>query len=476
MADKHYGESLVGKEQSVVIEYVSPNTNKPLHLGHVRNGVLGASVAALLETVGYDVTKTMLVNDRGIHICKSMVAYQRQNTDPKTAATPNNTGKKGDHLVGEYYVSFETISQADESIKEEAQTCLRTWESGDKATHKLWKQMNSWVLKGHAETFKTLGISFDATYFESEIYTEGRDIIIRGLKKGLVQQDETGAVIADLSKYNLPPKVLLRQDGTALYITQDIFLIAQKKKDFKPLRSIYVIGSEQDLYLKQLFAVAEILGVSKASALYHLSYGMVNLTEGRMKSREGTVVDADDLVHSMQEMVRSEITARETNVAAAALAKRSHTIAIAALKFYMLDVTPQTGMTYNPKEAIALQGRTGPYLLYTYARLRNVLRKNKTPLKWTAVKGYSWHQEKHLILQLAAYPTVVAQAAADYNPSHLAKYLYDLAKLATELYHQAPILNAPEAERTARLILIDQVTGVLKRGLALLTIDTLETM
>ena len=475
--EKKYGESMIGQHKPIVLEYVSPNTNKPLHLGHVRNGLLGVSLAHLLESTGYKVKKTMLVNDRGIHICKSMVAYQRMEKDNSHAVTPETEDKKGDHLVGEYYVAFETIFQKDETILDEAQACLRKWEEGDKQTKALWKKMNSWVLKGHAQTFKTLGLAFDKTYLESAIYTEGRDLIMKGLKKGTVQKDETGAVYADLTAQNLPNKILLRQDGTALYITQDLYLVALKQKDFHPVKSIYVIGSEQDLYLKQLFTVAGLLGVAKPESLYHLSYGMVNLTEGRMKSREGTVVDADDLLAELTILVKEEITSREERLSEKTLEQRAHVIASAALKYYFLDVGPKSPITYNPKESIAFQGRTGPYLLYTYARLRSIIKKSGTTPKWTkSLASYDWEAERALVLVLATFPTIVRAAAAEYNPSLVAKYLYELAKIASTLYHELPILKASPTERTARLLLMADTAEVLKKGLSLLSIDTLETM
>lgn len=461
------------KKETIVIEYVSPNTNKPLHLGHVRNAVLGDSVARLNEFLENKVVRTCLINDRGVHICKSMVAYQSD----KSMATPQSTGKKGDHLVGDYYVLYETLLKKDPSMEEKARECLKLWETGDKQTHALWKKMNAWVIKGMNETYKKLGITFDRTYLESEMYLHGKDIIMKGLAEGLFKKDETGAVYADLEQFNLPNKVLLRRDGTSIYITQEIYLALKKLKDYKPSMSIYVVMSEQDLYFRQFFAVLKLLKVPYADNLIHLSYGMVRLPEGRMKSREGTVVDADDLIDEIESLVTEEIKKRDEKITAKELRTRAQRIALAALKYYLLIVGPSSDMIFNPKESIALHGRTGPYLLYTYARLRNIVRKAGRGTRNEVKKNtYAFTVEKKLLVHLLKFEETIHRATKESNPSLLATYLGELAQDANDYYHSTPVLKAKNNERVARLLLIDKITGTLKIGLDLLGIQTIERM
>ncbi len=469
------------KKKTVVIEYVSPNTNKPLHLGHIRNATLGDSVARLNEYEGKRIIRTCLVNDRGIHICKSMVAYQRMlSSQRKTLGdTPKSTKKKGDHLVGEYYVLYETLLKKDPDIEMSAQECLRKWEAGDKKTRALWKKMNSWVFNGMDATYKRLGIYFDKTYLESDMYTQGKDIIMKGLSTGVFNQDETGAIYAGLETFNLPNKILLRKDGSTIYITQDIYLALKKWQDFKPDASVYVVGSEQNLYLQQLFAVLKLLHVHYADHLTHLSYGMVRLPEGKMKSREGTVVDADDLIDELVGMVREEITKRDENTPEKEIKKRSETIALAALKFFLLIVGPSSDMTFNPKESIALHGRTGPYILYTYARLKSIARKagaSKIKAQESKLKDYDFLEEKKLAVTLMYFEETIHKAALQSNPSLLANYLYELAQNANDYYHATPVLKAAPHIRTARLLLMARIADTLKMGLGLLGIKTIEKM
>lgn len=459
-------------KEKLVIEYISPNTNKPLHLGHVRNGVLGDAVARLAAYTGSRVSRALLVNDRGVHICKSMVAYQAEN---KKNTTPRSVGKKGDHFVGDYYVHYETLLKTRPEIEQHARECLKLWEGGDKKTRALWKKMNTWTITGMKQTMRRLGFTFDKTYYESDIYTSGRDIILEGVKKEVFKKDETGAVYADLEPFGLPNKILLRQDGTALYITQDIFLAYKKWKDFAPTSCIYVVASEQDLYFRQLFAVLKLLAIPFADHLVHLSYGMVRLPEGKMKSREGTVVDADDIMDELVALVRAEIVKREKNLAPATIKKRSETIALAALKYYLLLVGPHSGMIFNPKESVALQGKTGPYLLYTYARLRSIARKARAK-KIKTKDAYDYRDEKKLILALLHFEETVDSAARTFNPSLLAQYLWDLAKKTNDYYHTTPVLKSPEPTRTARLLLIARIADTLKTGLLLLGIKTVEKM
>ncbi len=460
------------KKERVLIEYVSPNTNKPLHLGHIRNAVLGDAITRLLKADGHPVIQTCLVNDRGIHICKSMVAYLKRGG----VNTPKTVNMKGDHFVGEYYVLFENMLKEHPELMKETQECLKKWEEGDTKTRALWKKMNAWVLPGMKATLKRFDIRFDTFYFESAIAEKGRNIILEQLRRGTVHKDETGAIIAHLERYGLPNKVLLRQDGTTLYITQDIYLAIEKWKNFKAPISLYVIGSEQDLYLKQLFAILDLFGYPWARQCFHVSYGMVNLPQGKMKSREGTVIDADNLLDEIEALVKDEIKKREKHISKKELLHKSRIIALAAIKFYMLEVNPKAEMIFNPKESISFQGKTGPYIQYTYARLRSILRKAHTQKTLTLPKGYDWKDEKKLILLLGQFSNGIVESAQHYSPSFLAQYLYSLAKTATELYHELPVLTAPAPQRQARLFLFQQTSRVLKMGLSLLGIDVLESM
>lgn len=482
MPSKKFGHAPRTNE-TIVIEYVSPNTNKPIHLGHARNGFLGDSISRLLNAAGKKVIKTCLINDRGIHICKSMVAYmERTKSERRKAAlpTPSTTGKKGDHFVGDYYVLFEQLSKKDSSYKDKASRCLLRWEAGDPETRALWKKMNAWVLSGFKETFTALGLTFDRMYYESAIYKKGKEVIERASKNRLIETDVSGAVIARLEPHGLPDKVLLRSDGTSLYITQDIYLAEHRLNDFRADATLYVVGSEQDLYFKQLFKIVELIEPKYARGLAHISYGIVNLPEGRMKSREGTVVDIDDLLAELTEMAGKEFDERNAALPKKERDRRARIIALAALKFYILEVTPRSDMVFNPKESLSFQGRTGPYIQYTYARLIRIIKKSKTTE--TAIRKkplsvlYDWRQERMVMLSLAKYPTTVQESAKSYDPSRLARYLYELAQTANEYYHATPILAAEDPARAQRLRLIVAATSVLREGLALLGIETLEEM
>ena len=457
--------------ERIMIEYVSPNTNKPLHVGHARNAFLGDSVARMYEYLGNTVMRTCLVNDRGIHICKSMVAYQEDGE----RLTPTSSGKKGDHLVGDYYVLYNTLLEKDPAIEDRAKECLQKWEAGDKKTRTLWKKMNTWVLKGLNETYKRFGIAFDKTYLESDLYTEGKDIILNGLKAGVFKQDETGAVYADLEQFNLPNKILLRKDGTAIYITQDIYLALKKWKECKPSTSLYVVASEQDMYFKQFFAVLKLLGVPYADHLIHLSYGMVRLPSGKIKSREGTTADADTLLDELEGMITKEIVKREKDLKETEVKKRARAIALSAFKYFLLVVGPKSDMIFNPKESIAVHGKTGPYILYTYARLKSILRKNQSK---AAVfdKKYDFASEKSLLKQMLYFPSTIQEAATTTNPSLLANYLYSLAQSTNDYYHTTSVLKAVDGERACRLLLIATIADTLKEGLLLLGIKTIEEM
>lgn len=473
---------LVGqkKKETIVIEYVSPNTNKPLHLGHTRNAVLGESLANIFETVGYRVIRASLVNDRGIHICKSMVAYEKKQSkkyaSQKKWETPMQSGKKGDHFVGDYYVLFSQMAEESEDMQNAAQECLQKWEKNDHATRALWKKMNTWTLAGLKQTYKRLGVHFDKVYFESDFYTKGKDIIIKGLRKGLFKKDETGAVYADLSSYNLPNKILLRKDGTSLYITQDVYLAVQKTKDFHASRSAYVIGSEQDLYMKQLFAVLEILGYPWAKNLHHVSYGMVCLPNGKMKSREGTKVDADVLLDTLEALAHKEVKNRGEKISTKEAQDRATRIALAAVKFYLAEVGAKSDMIFNPEESISFTGRTGPYIQYTYARVKSILRKYAATKKPHVHSPYAWTREKQILLILTQFSRIVESAARAYDPSIVAKYVYGLAKAVNEYYHAVAVLGAAPHERANRILLLRHIADILKRGLTLLGVETLEKM
>ncbi|MEA2088909.1 MAG: arginine--tRNA ligase, partial [Patescibacteria group bacterium] len=457
------GENRLGRSKKIVIEYVSPNTNKPLHLGHGRNAFLGWSVSKILKANGYKVVKVCLINDRGIHICKSMLAYLEKGKN----LLPEEIGIKSDHFVGDYYTMFEDMKKQNPDIEKKAQDMLVKWEKGDKKILDLWKKMNSWTLEGIKETFNKIGIEFDKFYFESEIYKQGKDIILKGIKnKKFKKQDK--AIVADLKKYNLPDKILLRSDGTSLYITQDIFLIYLKQKDFKPHKIIHIIGSEQNLAQKQLFAIMDILKFKQSKNLYHLSYGMVNVEGGKLKSREGTKVDLDTLVKSLGKMASLEIRARDEKINEEDLEKRSQAIALGALKYYILQYDPKTTVNFDPKKSLAFEGHTGPYLQYSFARINSIIKKSNEKINVKIdFSKFRIKQEKELVFLLSRFSEIIKNAGENYDPSILAKYLFDLAKSFHSFYHICPVLTAKKETKKARLLLIYCVGQTIKKGLDL---------
>ena len=472
---KKYGDSEVLKKEKIMIEYVSPNANKPLHLGHLRNGLVGEAVAKLLEAVGAKVVRTSLINDRGAHICKSMVAYQHWGKN-KTPATEKI---KGDHFVGDFYVMYTKKAEENKKLEDEVRKMLEKWEVGDKKILALWKKMTDWALKGFKETYKRVGIKFDKTYFESKIYKEGKKIILDAVAHGKFVKDKTGAVIAKLGD-GLPDKVLLRADGTALYVTQDIYLAKLKFDQHKLTRSIYCVGSEQDLYLKQLFKILEILGYAWAKNCHHLSHGMIYLPEGKMKSRVGTVVEADEFLNKLEDYASEEIRSRYDFISDKEALKRAAEIALAALKYYILQIDPKTDMHFDPKKSLSFVGRTGPYLQYTYARICSILKKAKMlkEIKITSV-SFDELQEKweyDLILHLAKFPEAVENSAKLYNPAILADHLYNLSKIFSDFYRDVHVLKAREETKRARIILISCIKIVLEKGLDLLGIAAPEKM
>lgn len=467
-----FGDSKIFKKEKIMIEYVSPNANKPLHLGHLRNALIGEAVANLLTAVGAKVIRTSLVNDRGAHICKSMVAYNHWGNEK----TPVSEKIKGDHFVGKFYVMYATKVEEDKKLEDETRAMLEKWEAGDKEVMALWKKMTKWVLGGFDETYKKLGVKFDKIYFESKIYKEGKKMITDGLAARKFVKDETGAVIARLGG-NIPDKVLLRADGTALYVTQDLYLAKLKFDEYKLTKSIYCVGSEQDLYLKQLFKILEILGYGWAKNLYHLSHGMIYLPEGKMKSRAGTVVDADELINKLKNYAAEEIKNRHGALSENEIALRASEIALAALKYFILQVDPKTDMHFDPKKSLSFSGRTGPYLEYSHARICSIIRK--AGIKISGKIDFDKFREKweyNLVIELAKFPEILEKAARTYSPAVLADYLYDLAKIFSDFYRDVKVIGADSEAGKARIALIYAVKIVLAKGLAILGMAAPEEM
>ncbi|AWV98168.1 arginine--tRNA ligase [Arcticibacterium luteifluviistationis] len=483
------------KNSSVLVEFSSPNTNKPLHLGHLRNNFLGASVSEILKANGYDVSKVCLVNDRGIHICKSMIAYQLFGN----GETPESAGIKGDHLAGKYYVKFDQAYKAEIAdlmatgqteddakknapLMKEAQAMLIKWENGDAEVMELWKKMNTWVYDGFNATYKQIGVSFDKTYYESDTYVLGKDIVDEGLEKGVFFKKEDNSVWIDLTDEGMDEKLVLRGDGTSVYITQDLGTTELKFKDYDSEKAIWVVGNEQDYHFKVLFAILKKLGRKYAEGCYHLSYGMVDLPTGKMKSREGTVVDADDLVAEMIATAKAS-TEEKGKVDSFTESEKEalfEMLALGALKYFLLKVEPKKRMQFNPAESIDFQGNTGPFIQYTHARIKSILRKAAsenitTPTKIEAVEMASI--ETDLVYLLGEYKNSVDKAAADFAPSIVANYCYDLAKTFNSFYGELSVMNETDlAKRDFRLALIQQVAQTLKNGMKLLGIDVPERM
>ncbi len=460
----------------IMVEFSSPNTNKPLHLGHLRNDVLGESISRILSACGAEVQKVCIINDRGVHICKSMLAYKEYGE----GKTPGSEHIKSDHFVGQWYVKYHQMSQTDPGAEERAQEMLRRWEAGDPETVALWKKMNTWAVEGMKETYERTGVSFDQYYYESQTYLEGKDEVLKGLEKGIFYKAEDGAVWIDLTEEKLDKKVLLRKDGTSLYITQDIGTAISRHRDWKFDRLVYVVGSEQNYHFQVLFSILKKLGFEWAKDLYHLSYGMVNLPDGKMKSREGTVVDADDLLDSLAEMAMKEIREKDREEAVGDSGDVSEKIALGALHYYLLSVAPSRDMLFNPKESLAFNGNTGPYLQYMGARISSMLRKADGT---AAAKGkvkpelLTEDAEWELVKTIEGYPQAVAEAASKMDPSLLTAYLYELSRGFSRFYHDCPILNAPQEDLAAtRLALSRAVLMVLKDALRLVCIPFLEAM
>jgi arginyl-tRNA synthetase len=472
-----FGNSDLGKKKKILIEYSAPNTNKPQHLGHLRNNFLGMAVANLFSCLGFKVIKVNLINDRGIHICKSMLAYQKWGDNK----TPESEKMKGDHFVGKFYVMFEEKAKEDPKLLDEAQELLKKWENGDTETLALWQKMNQWAIEGFKQTYKKIGAEFDKWYYESDTYKLGKKIILKALKKKICYQRPDGAIEIDLTKDGLGKKVLIRADGTSVYITQDIGLAKLKWDDFKPDRSIYVVASEQDYHFKILFTVLALFGFNWVKNLYHLSYGLVFLPEGRMKSREGKVIDADELIAEMEKLAKGEILSREPNISPIELSTRAEKIALAAVKFFFLKVTPKQEINFKPEESISFEGATGPYLQYTYARIRSIIKKSNIQYPIFNIQiDYSTlgnRAEVEILKSLFIFPEIIQRAALAMDPSSLTIYLLKLCQKFNEFYHQHPVLKAKNQNLIkARLILIQAVAEVIKKGLEILGIQTLEIM
>ncbi len=480
--DDHYGEKVATENSPLVmIEYSSPNTNKPLHLGHVRNNLLGAALARIVAANGNRVVKTNIVNDRGIHICKSMLAWQKW----FDGATPESTGKKGDHLVGDCYVAFAQHEKASEeegaALLQEAHDMLVKWEACDPEVRALWQKMNEWVYAGFDETYRMMGVSFDKIYYESETYLEGKEKVIDGLEKGLFYKREDGSVWANLEGEGLDEKLLLRSDGTSVYMTQDIGTAKLRFQDYPIDKMIYVVGNEQNYHFQVLSILLDKLGFRWGKDLTHFSYGMVELPEGKMKSREGTVVDADDLMAAMINDAREvcEAAGKAKDMSEEEKQEVARIVGLGALKYFILKVDARKNMLFDPKETIDFTGNNGPFLQYTHARIKSILRKagDLTIDADSCGAHLPNAKEIELIQKLSEYAEAVAQAGIDYSPSGIANYCYELAKSFNQFYHDYSILNADsEEERRFRLLLAKNVAKVLKNGMALLGIELPERM
>lgn len=480
-------------DKAVMVEYSSPNTNKPLHLGHVRNNLLGYSVAEIIKASGKKVYKTQIINDRGIHICKSMLAWKKYGN----GETPESTGLKGDKLVGNYYVAFDkaykeeinvlmAAGKTEEEAKKqapiilEAQEMLLKWEAGDEEVKSLWAMMNQWVYDGFATTYSNLGVNFDSFYYESNTYLLGKDVVQIGLEKGVFEKDPDGSVWIDLTDEGLDRKIVLRSDGTAVYMTQDIGTAIQRVKDHPDVGGmVYTVGNEQDYHFKVLFLILQKLGFDWASSLYHLSYGMVDLPSGKMKSREGTVVDADDLMHEMTSTAQtiSEELGKLEGYSEEEKTKLYNTIGLGALKYYILKVDPKKRILFNPEESVDFAGNTGPFIQYTYARIQSIIRKAAFDYSATAKTNDLHEKEKELLKQIELYPEVIQNAAQNHSPALIANYTYELVREYNSFYQAVPILGEENLEKKIfRVQLSKKVADTIASSFSLLGINVPERM
>ena len=489
--DPNYGFRKPTEESKLVmVEYSSPNTNKPLHLGHVRNNLLGYSLSKILEANGNKVVKTNIVNDRGIHICKSMLAWQKWGN----GETPQTSGKKGDHLIGDFYVEFDKHYKSElkelmdsgmdeeqaasaSSLMLEAREMLRKWETGDDDIRGLWKTMNGWVYDGFDETYKRLGVSFDKIYYESDTYLEGKDLVLKGIDSGIMYRKEDGSVWADLTKDGLDHKLLLRSDGTSVYMTQDIGTAKLRYQDYPIDKMVYVVGNEQNYHFQVLSLILDKLGFSWGKDLVHFSYGMVELPEGKMKSREGTVVDADDLIDKMISAAEEASEDRFKDMSAEEASEVARMVGLGALKYFLLKVDPKKNMLFNPKESIDFNGNTGPFLQYTYARIRSLVRRAGEFPETVSEDVIPNEKESSLIQKMAEFPSIVKEAGDSYSPAVIANYCYMLAKEYNQFYHDYPILKEEDKKvRDFRLILSKETGVILKKATSLLGMEMPERM
>ncbi len=475
-ANPDFGQ-LPSTGRRIMVEFSSPNTNKPLHLGHVRNNLLGASVSNLLKAAGNEVIKATLVNDRGVHICKSMYAWKER----FNGATPESSGKKGDHLVGDCYVEFAKMEKEDPSVMDKVHEMLVKWEEADPAVRALWQMMNEWVFAGFEQTYKALGISFDKTDYEHDTYLLGKELVQKGLDMGVFVRDPDGSVWCDLTSDGLDRKLLLRSDGTSVYITQDLGTAECRFSEHKLDSLIYVVGDEQNYHFQVLKLILKKLGFSWADCIYHLSYGMVELPEGKMKSREGTVVDADDLIEKMYQEAKetSEESGKLAEMPEEEKERLYRIIGLGALKYFILKVDPKKKMLFNPKESIDFNGNTGPFIQYTHARIQSILRKAAEAGRKAAVAQDAELSPKEIrIVQLlSSYPQKVAEAAAAYSPALIANYCYELAKEFNQYYHDTSILREPDGKLLEmRLELISDTAAVLRAGMGILGIELPDRM
>ena len=474
---KDFSAPLSSTGRRIMVEFSSPNTNKPLHLGHVRNNLLGASVSNLLKAAGNEVIKTTLVNDRGVHICKSMYAWQQR----FNGATPESSGKKGDHLVGDCYVEFAKMEKEDPSVMEKVHEMLVKWEEGDPEVRKLWEMMNSWVFEGFEQTYKALGITFDKTYYEHDTYLLGKELVQKGLDMGVFVKDPDGSVWCDLTADGLDRKLLLRSDGTSVYITQDLGTAERHFSEYKLDSHIYVVGDEQNYHFQVLKLILRKLGFDWADQIYHLSYGMVELPEGKMKSREGTVVDADDLIEKMYQEAResSEESGKLEDMSPEDKDRLYSMIGLGALKYFILKVDPKKKMLFNPKESIDFNGNTGPFIQYTHARICSILRKaDEQGLRPEVSEEVSLSpKEIRLVKLIQSYPRKVKEAADALSPALVANYCYELSKEFNQYYHDTPILKESVAPLLCtRLALISSIAGVLRSAMNILGIELPDRM
>ncbi|HPD14132.1 MAG TPA: arginine--tRNA ligase [Planctomycetota bacterium] len=478
-AGQAYGNAEAPSGQTIALEFSSPNTNKPQHLGHVRNNVLGMALARILEAAGHRVLKLNLINDRGVHICQSMLAYQRWGN----GATPQSTGRKGDHFVGDYYVRFAREAEKDPSLKDQAQDLLRRWEQGDPQVVALWRTMNGWVYEGFDATYRRLGVEFDRIYHESETYRHGRDIVLKALAEGRCYRLPDGAVEADLEADGLDKKILLRRDGTTVYITQDLGTAVARHGELGFDRMYYVVASEQIHHFRVLFALLRRFGYEWAANCRHVSYGMVYLPEGKMKSREGKVVDADDLMDEVEALAAEAVREKHADIAPADLARRGTQIALGAIKFYLLAVNLEKDITFDPAASVSFEGDTGPYVQYSHTRICGILRKAEATVGGASLPreadfaALGNNAETALGLLLMQFPAAVRDAAESCNPQRVASHVLEVARSFAQFYHDSPVLQAESPGLiAARLELCRATQTVLRRGLGLLGIEAPEQM